>query len=427
MAYLRTKWIKGYPYLYLQESYRENGKVKTRTLEYLGRGYKAGSGFSGAAPSAVKNSRGAVEQQLASLAHLQAYPLEAGILQGYLARHDAPLRIATPVESLVNGLAMSDTFYEYMLASNTETQGEYVLRPNSSPFAWLHTIGHLMEDGVIVANPRVSHEISAFTAGAEQLYTEAIHGSLAKLVAFIATYGDYIDMPQTFSVNDATNSTDALLSDKTKIADALEQLKQEKIEIALLLQKFQAWVVPNYHFDPREVFANTLAALTIDANYAADCFGKAGKTLLTIMYPVIHVAMAEFQSVITGRRQKNKRTRRNARRRTQSRTSSSRSRAPEQKVLFYVGDIQVDNQARQVLQRAGNNREQNALGTILYKHSTLAHYRSQATRDAYYLAMVKAERPIQSTYLLDDGSVVWVSTFEGVTTVTLEDNVHSKA
>lgn len=416
MAYLRTKWIKGYPYLYLQESYRENGKVKTRTVKYIGRG------SSGGALSGVRNSQAAVDRQLAGLQQLQAYPLEAGILQGYLARHDAPLRIATPVESQVGDLSMSDTFYEYMLAGNTETQGEYVLRPLSSPFAWLHTVGHLMEDAGIVAIPRVAHEISAFTAGAEQRYTEAIHGSLTKIEAFIATYGDYIDMPQAFSVNETTNTTDTFLYDKTEIANAVEQLNQGALSPSPLLQKFQAWVVPTYHFNPREVFANALAALTIDAKYAADCFGKEGKTLLTVLYPVIHIAMEEFHYVISGRRPQNKTKRRNGRRHPRVRTASSRSRLPEQKVLFYVGDIHVNNNARQVLQRAENNQAQNALGTILYKHSTLAHYRSQATRDAYYLAMVKEGRPIQSTYLLKDGSLIWVSTFAGVTTVTVEDN-----
>jgi hypothetical protein len=37
MAYTRIKNIKGNDYLYIQESYRENGNVKTRHLGYLGR------------------------------------------------------------------------------------------------------------------------------------------------------------------------------------------------------------------------------------------------------------------------------------------------------------------------------------------------------------------------------------------------------
>ncbi len=36
MAYVRRKRIKGHDYYYLVESYRRNGKVKTRTLKYLG-------------------------------------------------------------------------------------------------------------------------------------------------------------------------------------------------------------------------------------------------------------------------------------------------------------------------------------------------------------------------------------------------------
>jgi hypothetical protein len=36
MAYVRAKLIKGHRYYYLVESYRRNGKVKTRTLKYLG-------------------------------------------------------------------------------------------------------------------------------------------------------------------------------------------------------------------------------------------------------------------------------------------------------------------------------------------------------------------------------------------------------
>jgi hypothetical protein len=37
MAYVRRKRLKGHDYYYLVESYRKNGKVRTRTLKYLGR------------------------------------------------------------------------------------------------------------------------------------------------------------------------------------------------------------------------------------------------------------------------------------------------------------------------------------------------------------------------------------------------------
>lgn len=36
MAYVRKKRLKGHAYYYLVESYRRNGKVKTRTIKYLG-------------------------------------------------------------------------------------------------------------------------------------------------------------------------------------------------------------------------------------------------------------------------------------------------------------------------------------------------------------------------------------------------------
>lgn len=36
MAYVRRKRLKGHDYYYLVESYRQGGKVRTRTLQYLG-------------------------------------------------------------------------------------------------------------------------------------------------------------------------------------------------------------------------------------------------------------------------------------------------------------------------------------------------------------------------------------------------------
>ena len=36
MAYVRRKRLKGHDYYYLVESYRLNGKVRARTLKYLG-------------------------------------------------------------------------------------------------------------------------------------------------------------------------------------------------------------------------------------------------------------------------------------------------------------------------------------------------------------------------------------------------------
>ena len=37
MAYVKAKTIHGKRYLYLVESYRKNGKVKKRTVRYLGK------------------------------------------------------------------------------------------------------------------------------------------------------------------------------------------------------------------------------------------------------------------------------------------------------------------------------------------------------------------------------------------------------
>jgi hypothetical protein len=37
MAYVRRKRLKGHDYYYLVESYRHGGKLRTRTLKYLGR------------------------------------------------------------------------------------------------------------------------------------------------------------------------------------------------------------------------------------------------------------------------------------------------------------------------------------------------------------------------------------------------------
>jgi len=36
VAYVRRKRLKGHDYYYLVKSYRQDGKVKTRTLKYLG-------------------------------------------------------------------------------------------------------------------------------------------------------------------------------------------------------------------------------------------------------------------------------------------------------------------------------------------------------------------------------------------------------
>ena len=52
MAYIKNKKFKGRIYYYLAESYREGGKVKTRTLKYLGTDPpdKALSGLSSSQP-----------------------------------------------------------------------------------------------------------------------------------------------------------------------------------------------------------------------------------------------------------------------------------------------------------------------------------------------------------------------------------------
>jgi len=45
MAYVRRKRLKGHDYYYLVESYRQDGKVKTRTLQYLGTSPKVPAKF----------------------------------------------------------------------------------------------------------------------------------------------------------------------------------------------------------------------------------------------------------------------------------------------------------------------------------------------------------------------------------------------
>lgn len=45
MAYVRRKRLKGHDYYYLVESYRQEGRVRTRTLQYLGRTPKVPARF----------------------------------------------------------------------------------------------------------------------------------------------------------------------------------------------------------------------------------------------------------------------------------------------------------------------------------------------------------------------------------------------
>lgn len=428
MAYIRVKWISGSPYLYLQESYRENGKVKTRTVKYIGRGHGGGgrgsSGGGGQVGTAA--SRAGVDAQLQQLQHVEKYSVEANILKEFLYRHDAPLRVATEAESAVDDVDMSDSLYEYLLADYNRINGESVLLPSSSPFTWMHTLGHLIQETDSIVTERVAQELNFFAVTAKNLLTDAFQGSLSQAEEFITRFGDYIDIRQVFSVNSEDKEADDVLFNKEEIVTYLQQTKEGELNSSLFNQRFKAWVVPNFHFSTREIFARGLAALTIDAKYAAKCFGKEGKTLLTVMYPVIHFAFEGFQWAITGRKPRRPQAKRKTRRRTSRNRPSSRERRPrEHKVIFYVGDVQVDEKAQQVLDRAENNNGHNALGTILYHHSTLSYYNNQKVREGHYQALMQKNLPIQSTMLLDDMSTVWVSTFEGVTTITLQNDAKS--
>ncbi|MCB0094189.1 MAG: hypothetical protein KDE50_00850 [Caldilineaceae bacterium] len=426
MAYLRTKWINGHPYLYLQESYRENGQVKTRTVQYIGRGYGVGGGASGGARPGTTDSRAAVDARLDQLHYLADFPQEASLLRGYLYRYDAPLRVATEAECVVADITMSDSLHEYLLANHSKANGEYILLPNSSPFSWMHAVGHLLQDTDSVVSERLAQELENFVTTARNLLAEAFQGSLDKAEEFTAHFGDYVDIRQEFSINETDDAVNDVLLAKNDIATYLQQTKEGELDVNAFIQRFKAWVVPNFHFNTREVFARGSAALTVDAKYAARCFGKEGKKLLTVMYPVIHFAFEGFQWAVTGRKPRRPRAKRKTRRRTSLGRPSVRERRPrEHKVIFYVGDVQVDEKAQQVLDRAENNNGHNALGTILYRHSTLYYYGSQQAREGHYKASVAKKLPINSTFLLDDNSAVWVSTFEGVTSVTLQNDAKS--
>jgi hypothetical protein len=55
MSYIRSKTIKGNQYLYEQESYRENGSVKTRHIKYIGQNNNVELGTTQVKPYSIMN------------------------------------------------------------------------------------------------------------------------------------------------------------------------------------------------------------------------------------------------------------------------------------------------------------------------------------------------------------------------------------
>src|SRR5215213_5219958 len=93
MSYLRVKWIKGYPYLYEQASYRVGKQVKTKHIRYIGRyGYSSGgvgslgrTGFKYAQPEDLHFlDKEYVDTQISYLKEADNYPYEREILRSYM-------------------------------------------------------------------------------------------------------------------------------------------------------------------------------------------------------------------------------------------------------------------------------------------------------------------------------------------------------
>ena len=420
MAYVRTKWINGYPYLYLQESYRENGKVKTRTLEYLGQGggKGAGGGSSGIQSAKFDYSN----HEISKLQYFEEYAEEAGLLAGYIHRNDVPMRVATDIECLVGNVQMGESHQAYLLASSDPINGEYLLLPNSSPITWMHTVGSLLQESGTVVSEKISKEIDEYVNTAQILFSEVVQGSIAKAKKFVTTYGDYVDIRQLFSLNDKQSSTDALLYDKSELSQILQQVENKTLEPESFIQAFRAWVVPNYNFSSREVFSNAFASLAVDAKYATDCFGKEGKKILTVMYPVIHVAFEEFQYVLTGRRPRKRKSRRKYRRRTISKPTYKPHmmwNSWDRKMMFSPGRIELSDAASDALFRPENSQRNSMYMELMYRHTTLAHVRGWKNKLRFVGEMNRRGEPIQSVLQLADGTVLEALTHEGRTNINI--------
>lgn len=418
MAYLRVKWIKGNPYLYEQESYREGDRVRTRHLRYISRQTLATTGEGAGHRRLVNPQRQRdIDSQFERLELASEYPFEAGLLAECLYQNSIPLRVAeagytkVAIEGEGAPLKICESFNDYLLGGH-QRKGELILFSHASPFTWMYTLGKTLVQESQILTHKMDSLLSEYINQIKLAHKQAIDGSYEAAESFIATFGELMDVRKIYSPDIEGVSTSYLFPDKQYISSYLEKVRVGQASWEEFRNHFSTWVVPKVRFAVEEMFAVGTAALMMGAKKAFEIFADEGKRVLTELYPLAYEFYLEMNFLVTGTRE------RKSKRKTRTRRQRSRVRAYKP-ILFYPGNIVMDDKVKRVLNKRENNEYHNALAYLMYRHSTLPFYSSIKVRRELVQNSHKRNIPIVSTCLLEDKSAVHISTINNTTTITL--------
>lgn len=294
MSYIRIKWIKGHPYLYEQQSYRVGSKVKTKHIRYIGKFGFTGSGRFSAPQSLTEERKTSIDREIARLELGKSYPYEREILRQCLYHHSFPF--------IVDGSASLWLAEGYVRHTDKEVVVGFGVRRASSPFTWMHELGHLLELEDHILDEELKALRSAFTGEIEQSYQQAVQGGLEAKEVFINTFGRLIDLRVDFERGYRSLET----RDREDIHLWLERAKGGPLFEPVFNVLFRGWVNAAYRLEPEEIYADSVAALIINPKKAFELHTLVGKKYLSKVYTKLSTHLEGKYKISLGRPKKPK-------------------------------------------------------------------------------------------------------------------------
>lgn len=275
MSYLRLKWIKGHPYLYEQASYRVGKQVKTRHIRYIGKhGYRGATSVGSAAgfqpPGGLTPERRAyIDRYIARLKHGPSQPYEREILRQVLYHHNFAVSILT-----------SQTARGQVWHTQAGEVTKFRLRKDAHAFTWLHELSHLLEFGDHLVDDELMTLRAAFRQAIQRAYREAATGDVEQKATFIQQFGPLINLRQALD----TWLPDAKPVENQFIYQQLERVRAGELPEAAFTDLLRAWVDVAYRLSEAELFADSVASLMLNPQFAFRVHGQAGKPYLAKLY-----------------------------------------------------------------------------------------------------------------------------------------------
>ncbi len=169
----------------------------------------------------------------------------------------------------------------------------------SSPFTWMHELGHMFEHQDHIVTEDIDKLRSEFIAEVQQAYGKAVSGGLDEKEEFMKTYAPLIDLREDFKLD----SQKPKRLEDGEIYKRLNLLKKG-VRWGHFSTDFKDWTDADYRFSSGEIFADAVATLIINPKRAFQVHPGKGKKFLNRLYIKLFKHLEEKYFISLGKPKK---------------------------------------------------------------------------------------------------------------------------